>query len=154
MSLDDAIKQFIEANHIDGLVAEQLGYYVYGIYATAEQTPFYVGKGSGTRVPDHFEAALREEQDSDKLKTIRESFVGDEQLAIRILWRGIADEKSAYEIESSLIDALSPRVNKVLGHDADPTRGRAPLVSGGLCRAGRSHGDARGRRLRRRRTSA
>ena len=71
---------------------------------------FYVGKGRGNRIFNHLICALDTDRDSstgmdEKLETIREITSSGHEVQHFIL-RHDLDEKSAFEIEASLIDFL------------------------------------------------
>jgi len=116
--LKNQIRTFTNQNEIDSLVAEQLGWYVYGIYRPDNKLPFYIGKGKGTRVLQHFDQAISSEKNVAKLSEIRSIFIDGETPVIKIIRRDIETEDRAYEVEASLIDAIQPQGNQVLGHGA------------------------------------
>lgn len=94
---------------------DALGYYVYCLVDPKDGKVFYVGKGKGDRV---FQHALQAEKDNDaeskKLDKIREIHSrkdGHNVVGHYIVRHGL-DEKSAFEIESVLIDFLTyPKFN-------------------------------------------
>ena len=114
-----SIEAFVGEHAIDAKVADELGWYVYALYPPRSTVPIYVGKGSDARVLEHFAEAISNIRDTRKLKALRDLFERQEQPTIRILRRRIDSEKTAYEIEAALIDALEPEGNRVLGRGAD-----------------------------------
>ena len=118
LGIKEQIRVFAEGNEIDPLVAEHLGWYVYALYNPNEALPFYIGTGEGTRVLQHFDEAIRLENDSKKLSAIRDLFAEGHSPNIKIIRRNIESKELAYAIEASLIDALEPCGNVVLGHGA------------------------------------
>lgn len=101
-------------------VASKLRYYVYLLNDPRTGRPFYVGKGYRRRVLDHF----ADQQRSRKTRILQALERRNLSPAIEILTHGLADEETAYRIESAVIDVLSPDglTNKV--------RGRASRVYG------------------------
>jgi hypothetical protein len=116
--IKEHIRVFTEEHEIDPRVAEHLGWYVYALYEPDATLPFYIGKGKGTRVLQHFDEAIRLENDVTKLSVIRDLFAEGKAPSIRIIRRSIKSEELAYAIEASLIDALVPKGNIVLGHES------------------------------------
>ncbi len=91
-------------------VIEKLGFYVYFLKDPRNDMVFYVGKGRGNRVFNHMICALDTDSGDDrgmdeKLETIREITGSGHEVQHYIL-RHDLDEKSAFEIEASLIDFL------------------------------------------------
>lgn len=115
-------------------VHEALQYYVYRLIDPRNGLTFYVGKGKGDRLFQHAAAAGAsdiealnkhdgvtsaeggEDEVSLKITTLKElRRLGLE--AIHVIHRhGIADEKTAYEIEAALIDAYPGLSNLCAGH--------------------------------------
>jgi hypothetical protein len=124
---DRRIRAFIDKHEIDQLLSGDLKNYVYALYSPGERFPFYVGKGVGGRVLNHFGEAIRELSktdseagSSDKLKAILQAFKdGSLEPEIRIIRRNL-DEAQVRAVEGALIDALEPAGNKVRGlHSVD-----------------------------------
>lgn len=94
-------------------VASQLRYYVYLLIDPRTRRAFYVGKGLRRRVLDHFadQQRSRKTQVIDSLKRRHMS------PSLEILTHGLADEETAYRIESAVIDVLTrdALTNKVRG---------------------------------------
>lgn len=114
-----AIKEFSKD------VMDQIGYYVYRLIDPRDGQTFYVGKGKGNRVFNHVNDALNghyEEDEDDasaKIKQIREiRNAGLEVIHIIQRW-GIKDEKTAFEVESALIDCFPGLTNIQSGHHDD-----------------------------------
>jgi hypothetical protein len=97
----------------------EIGAYVYCLIDPRNDKPFYIGKGVGNRVFAHVEDAEFLSDETDKLDTIREIGRLGLQVGHVIIRHGL-DEKTAYEIESALIDLSKyidlPIKNEVLGH--------------------------------------
>ncbi len=116
------IKDFIERNQIDPLLADDLNNYVYAIYSSGEKYPFYVGKGVGQRVLQHFGEAINDlfksgvlSDRSHKLQSIIDAFKDEaSEPEIRIIRRNL-NEEQVEAVEAALIDALEPIGNKVRG---------------------------------------
>ncbi len=90
---------------------EQLGYYVYALIHPQNNTPFYIGKGIGNRVFNHKKSALKSDDTSLKLDTIRSIVNNGLEVQHLILRHGLT-EKEAFEVEAALID-----FGNYLGHD-------------------------------------
>ena len=106
-------------------VIEQIGYYVYRLIDPRDGQTFYVGKGKGNRVFNHVYDALNghyeenEDATSAKIKQIREiRNSGLEVIHIIQRW-GIKDEKTAFEVESAIIDCFPGLTNIQSGHHDD-----------------------------------
>ena len=97
---------------------ESLKYYVYGLIDPRDNKIFYIGKGNGNRVFDHVIQAIMEPNfNSLKYDIIRE--IESFRLNVQhIIIRHGIDEKTALEIEASLIDVLSLHslTNIILGN--------------------------------------
>lgn len=103
-------------------VIEKLKFYVYAFNDPCENGKiFYIGKGTGNRVFDHFRQA-KSGKESDKLKKIEEIQSRGEEVEIHIIKHGL-DESSAFLLESVLIDfiGLPNLTNEVGGHDSEYT---------------------------------
>lgn len=106
-------------------IAEKLQYYVYRLIDPRNGETFYVGKGVGDRVFQHAKGVLPSttsdtevETQSAKLQRIT-AIIGAGFEVAHIIHRHGLDEKTAYEVESALIDAFPGLTNIVSGHDAD-----------------------------------
>ena len=100
---------------------ESLQSYVYVLLDPRDAKIFYVGKGIGSRVFDHVRRALNDvEAKSLKYDTIREIEATKLSVEHFIIRHGM-DEKSAFEVEAALIDALSLQglTNIALGHGSE-----------------------------------
>ena len=103
-------------------VIDHLDFYVYRLIDPRNGQTFYVGKGKGNRVFSHAKGEVENGRDelSEKLKRIRE-IKNDGFEVAHIIHRHGLDEKTALEVEASLIDAYPEVLNEVSGHD--PERG-------------------------------
>ena len=99
-------------------VTENIGYYVYALRAPRSSKPFYIGKGKGNRVFAHAKAAIKSNDESDKLDRIRGILSAGREIKYQIVRHGLT-EKEALEIEATLIDYLGLDLlsNKVAGHE-------------------------------------
>lgn len=105
---------------------EEIKYYVYTLLDPRNNKIFYIGKGKENRVFAHLNGAIENPDESDKIATIKEILRSGMKVQHYILRHGISDEKSAYEVESALIDLLtfekyrhlSDITNLVAGHHA------------------------------------
>jgi uncharacterized protein len=106
------IKEFTNA------VCERIGYYVYILKDSRNDSIFYVGKGKGNRLFQHVQCALENATDRDKYNLIREIHKEGKEVEHFILRHGL-EEKLSYEIESTIIDLLGIEnlTNSVKGHD-------------------------------------
>ncbi|AYL65732.1 MULTISPECIES: LEM-3-like GIY-YIG domain-containing protein [Citrobacter] len=99
-------------------VMEHLGWYVYRLIDPRDGSTFYVGKGKGNRVFAHMRgevAAVDDELLSNKLKQLREIRLAGLEVIHVIHRHGMADEKTAYEVEAALIDAYPGLTNIMSG---------------------------------------
>ena len=96
-------------------VALQLKTYVYRLIDPRNGETFYVGKGQGNRVFSHIRAEQQLEGDdlANKIKRIREIRLAGFEVA-HVIQRHGMDEKTAFEVESALIDAY-PGLTNVVG---------------------------------------
>lgn len=110
-------------------VCEKIGCYVYRLIDPRNGQTFYVGKGKGNRVFAHVYDALKqydgtnyiernEDDISAKIKQIREIHNAGLEV-IHVIQRWGMDEKTAYEVESAIIDCFAGLSNAVDGHDTD-----------------------------------
>lgn len=113
-----------------GYVTEKLGWYVYALQDPRNKRIFYIGKGKGSRVFAHANAAVSEKEigASNKLSLIQEIISSGYSVNALIIRHAISSEKDSYAIESVLIDFceyLDSNVDKpifdltnlVKGHD-------------------------------------
>ncbi|MEW5288558.1 hypothetical protein ABW286_05100 [Erwinia papayae] len=99
-------------------VIEHLGWYVYRLIDPRDGSTFYVGKGKGNRVFAHMRgevAAADDELLSNKLRQLREIRLAGLEVIHIIHRHGMADEKTAYEVEAALIDAYPGLTNIMNG---------------------------------------
>lgn len=107
----------------------KMEYYVYRLVDPRNGQTFYVGKGKGNRIFAHAKCALAsyenesyKEKDEDeisaKYKVIRE-IAADGLQVISIIQRWGLDEKTAFEVESAVIDCYAGLTNIQNGHDGD-----------------------------------
>lgn len=104
-------------------VCEKLGYYVYRLVDPRNGQTFYVGKGKGNRVFAHSRDELKsfekgEDAESAKLNQIRDIRNSGLQV-IHIIQRWGMNEKTAFEVESALIDCYSGLTNLQSGHESE-----------------------------------
>ena len=83
----------------------ELKYYVYLLINPETKTPFYVGKGEGNRVFDHLDEAKQGKKGTDKLDEIQAILKKNKTVDHVIVRHGL-NEKTAYQIEASLIDTF------------------------------------------------
>jgi len=96
-------------------VARQLKTYVYRLIDPRNGETFYVGKGQGNRVFSHIRAEQNLEGDEldNKVRRIREIRLAGFEVA-HVIHRHGMDDKTAFEVESALIDAY-PGLTNVVG---------------------------------------
>ncbi len=96
----------------DERICQELKYYVYLLIDPDTDEPFYVGKGKDNRVFAHVNCALEHELETDKYNEIRRIIVSGKAVKHLIVRHGLT-EKSAFEIESALIDTFKfiPKFN-------------------------------------------
>lgn len=97
-------------------VARKLKTYVYRLIDPRNGETFYVGKGQGNRVFSHIRAEHNLEGDEldNKVKRIREIRLAGFEVA-HVIHRHGMDDKTAFEVESALIDAYPGLTNIVDG---------------------------------------
>jgi len=85
---------------------------VYRLIDPRNGETFYIGKGQGNRVFSHIQAEQNLECDliADKIKRIREIRLSGFEVA-HVIHRHGMDDKTAFEVEASLIDAYSGLTN-------------------------------------------
>jgi uncharacterized protein len=91
-------------------VAEKLKTYVYRLIDPRNGDTFYVGKGVGDRVFAHVRDEIKEEDPGNKLKRIREIRLAGFDVA-HVIHRHGMDSKTAFEVESALMDAYPGLTN-------------------------------------------
>lgn len=100
-------------------VMEHLGWYVYRLIDPRDGSTFYVGKGKGNRVFSHMRGEVAAVDDdellSNKLKQLREIRLAGLEVIHVIHRHGMANEKTAYEVEAALIDAYPGLTNIMSG---------------------------------------
>lgn len=108
--------------YFDVTVREKLGIYVYVLIDPRMGRVFYVGKGGGkfdlegrvrgnARLFDHFFEAENSARRSKKIQTILEIWESGRDVEWGILRYGLPDEKFAFLVEASTIDALEFSTN-------------------------------------------
>ena len=108
------IRKEIESFPAD--ISDKLRTYVYRLIDPRNGETFYVGKGPGNRVFSH----IRDEQDlegddlTNKVKRLREIRLAGFEVA-HVIHRHGMDNKTAFEVESALIDAYPGLTNAVGG---------------------------------------
>ena len=83
----------------------ELKHYVYLLINPETKTPFYVGKGEGNRVFDHLNEAKEGKKGTNKLDQIQAILKKNKTVEHVIVRHGL-NEKTAYQIEASLIDTF------------------------------------------------
>ena len=98
-------------------VIKKLKWYVYLLSDPDTSEIFYVGKGKGNRVFDHFRYLKDGDPKSQKIKDIQ-SYGKDPK--IEFLIHGIEDENTIKRVESSIIDLLDKKnlTNKIGGYES------------------------------------
>ena len=109
----------MDINEFPPGVIEHLGWYLYRLIDPRDGSTFYVGKGKGNRVFAHMRGEVAAADDdellSNKLKQLREIRLAGLEVIHVIHRHGIADEKTAYEVEAALIDAYPGLTNIMNG---------------------------------------
>lgn len=109
----------MDINEFPAGVIEHLGWYVYRLIDPRDGSTFYVGKGKGNRVFAHMRGEVAAVDDdellSNKLKQLREIRLAGLEVIHVIHRHGMAEEKTAYEVEAALIDAYPSLTNIMNG---------------------------------------
>jgi hypothetical protein len=87
---------------------------VYRLLDPRNGETFYVGKGIGDRVFAHSRAEIQGDELGEKLKRIREIRLAGFEVA-HVIHRHGLDDRTAFEVESALIDAYPGLANAVGG---------------------------------------
>ncbi len=82
-----------------------LKYYVYLLVDPETKSPFYVGKGTADRVFNHLKDAKEGKQGTEKLNIIQSILSKNASIEHVIVRHGL-NEKTAFQIEASLIDTF------------------------------------------------
>lgn len=99
-------------------VAEELKTYVYRLIDPRNGETFYVGKGQGDRIFAHIREQVEEDDPSNKLKRIRDIHLAGFDVA-HVIHRHGMDDKTALEVEATLIDAYPGLTNVAGGFGSD-----------------------------------
>lgn len=89
----------------DEKTIQHLKFYVYLLIDPKTDEPFYVGKGKGNRIYNHVQCALENDITNNKYDEIRKILSNGNQVKHLIVRHGLT-EKTAFEIESALIDTF------------------------------------------------
>jgi hypothetical protein len=105
----------VQADPFSSEVIRKLGWYVYRLIDPRSGETFYVGKGRGNRVFAHVHAADGLEGDDleNKVRRIRQIQNAGLEVA-HVIHRHGLDERTAFEVESALIDAY-PGLTNIAG---------------------------------------
>ena len=92
-------------------------WYVYLLSDPNTNEIFYVGKGKGNRVFDHFKNLKKDDPKSQKIKEILNQ---EKEPKIEFLIHGIENENTIKRIESSIIDLIDKKnlTNKIKGYES------------------------------------
>jgi hypothetical protein len=89
------------------ITIEELKYYVYALLDPRDNKIFYIGKGKSNRIFAHLNGALENPDESYKINTIKEIIAEGKKVKHLVLRHGLENEKTAFQIESSIIDLLT-----------------------------------------------
>lgn len=112
------------------VVEEKIEWYVYALVDPRDGRIFYIGKGKGNRVFAHASDAIDGDRETEKLDLIRQILATGKDVDTLILRHGISNERTAYLVESVLIDFSTTLLNRgvdlrsgltnlVAGHNSD-----------------------------------
>ncbi len=87
----------------DSKTEQEIKFYVYALVDPRDDQPFYIGKGTGTRVFAHVQEATSGIRDTDKLNRIREIEESGEQVRMVIVRHGLSKNESLL-VESCFLD--------------------------------------------------
>ena len=98
-------------------IQKKLMWYVYLLSDPNTNEIFYVGKGKGNRVFDHFKNLKKDDPKSQKIKEILSQ---EKEPKIEFLIHGIENENTIKRIESSIIDLIDKKnlTNKIGGYES------------------------------------
>lgn len=110
-------------------VEDKLQSYVYGLFDPRKKknTPFYIGKGEGSRVFNHVKDAIKN-QDKDKTDKLKYStinkIISEGQKVQHLIFRHGLTEQEAFMLESVLISFIDLRkqvdlTNLASGHESE-----------------------------------
>lgn len=104
-----------ESDSFPAEVARKLKTYVYRLIDPRNGETFYIGKGQGNRVFSHIRAeqTLKGDDLDNRIKRIREIRLAGFEVA-HVIHRHGMDDKTAFEVESALIDAY-PGLTNIVG---------------------------------------
>ena len=104
-------------------VRAKIGHYVYRLIDPRNGQTFYVGRGTGNRLFEHVHAESKideeEPRPSDKLETIKEIRRAGLEVIHVVHRHGLADEKTAGEVEAALMDAYAGLTNDAPSQNSD-----------------------------------
>lgn len=101
-------------------VCEAIGSYVYRLVDPRNGETFYVGKGTGNRIFQHAQGALKGNEDEGSLKLRRIRAIQAEGMdVLSIIHKYGMDDATALAVEAALIDAYPGLTNLVKGHAVD-----------------------------------
>ena len=97
-------------------IIKQMKYYVYLLSDPVSGEIFYVGKGKGNRVFQHF----KEKNENDKVKKIQDIKSRGLEPKVEFLVHGVEDEITIKKIEAAIIDLIGKNklTNKVGGYES------------------------------------
>lgn len=101
------IEKTLRMDRFSEKTIEAIKYYVYALLDPRDNKIFYIGKGKGNRVFAHMNGAIKNPEENDKISRILEIIAANFKVHHYILRSGIVDERTAYEVESTLIDLLT-----------------------------------------------